>query len=533
MNVKKRIAVFLAVLMMLATVPIGTIAHAVEGAYTVLVEPNINGGFEYGTWEGVAAVWESVYYNTATGTVRTPAAVDSAKENEIWQPMRLMRASAASVDSISSWYQTITGLSPDGYAAAQDFNGKWGVIDAAGQTVVDFIYDDMTAPSEDGYVVANQFTESPVLLNVKGEVKTSPLPKSPWKAPDSWPDTYTPPTALYTACNDQVIGVMTEDAQWSYFTLSGELAFAGSWAQTSGFHNGCAIITSGDSTMVVNETGKVLFIDTEKKYSISCDDGNIVSAEGLVSVYDHALKRCGYIDLKNNGNIVIPFTYAWGCRAFQSGYAAVAFEESDSAGQLRYGWDLIDITGKRVLNHTVNRVSNMSNTGIFWTRSHDGVINSVCQVDLAAAQIAYTSTQSVDVDGTPTVFQMYALKNAAGNSTNYVKVRDVAQVLQGTSAQFSVGWDGAVNLVPGESYTSNGSEMSTPFSGHRRYTRPTAPTNVNGVQADLDAIVLTDDAGGGYTYYKLRDLGKALGFNVSWSAERGVYIESNQPYSEQ
>ena len=28
------------------------------------------------------------------------------------------------------------------------------------------------------------------------------------------------------------------------------------------------------------------------------------------------------------------------------------------------------------------------------------------------------------------------------------------------------------------------------------------------------------------TYYKLRDLGQALGFHVGWSAEQGVYIET-------
>jgi len=55
---------------------------------------------------------------------------------------------------------------------------------------------------------------------------------------------------------------------------------------------------------------------------------------------------------------------------------------------------------------------------------------------------------------------------------------------------------------------------------------------VNGAASNLDAIVLTDDAGGGYTYYKLRDLGQALGFNVGWSKDRGVFIESNKPYQQ-
>ena len=146
------------------------------------------------------------------------------------------------------------------------------------------------------------------------------------------------------------------------------------------------------------------------------------------------------------------------------------------------------------------------------------------------AKTAYASTQSVKVDGVAVEFQMYALKDEKGNDTNYVKVRDVAYALNGTAAQFNVGWDGAVNLVTGQAYTANGSEMSTPFSGNRSYQDSTAATNVNGSAAALDAILLTDDAGGGYTYYKLRDLGQALGFNVSWSAELGVYIETDKPY---
>ena len=153
--------------------------------------------------------------------------------------------------------------------------------------------------------------------------------------------------------------------------------------------------------------------------------------------------------------------------------------------------------------------------------------------EIPATGTAYPSTQTVDLDGKKVEFQMYALKDEAGNPTNYVKVRDLALALNGTKAQFSVEWDGAVNLAAGSAYTANGSENDTPFSGERAYTTPTSPTNVSGKASDLQAIMLTDDAGGGYTYYKLRDLGSKLGFNVSWSAERGVFIESDKPYSGQ
>ena len=74
--------------------------------------------------------------------------------------------------------------------------------------------------------------------------------------------------------------------------------------------------------------------------------------------------------------------------------------------------------------------------------------------------------------------------------------------------------------------------MFTPFSGDRAYSVPTAVTNINGEAADLAAIALTDDNGGGYTYYQLRDLGKALGFNVGWSSERGIFIETDKEYTD-
>lgn len=149
-----------------------------------------------------------------------------------------------------------------------------------------------------------------------------------------------------------------------------------------------------------------------------------------------------------------------------------------------------------------------------------------------SANMAYPSTQSVEVDRMPVEFEMYALKDANGNPTNYIKVRDLALMLIGSNAQFGVEWDGAVDLVPGAFYIPNGSELSTPFTGERAYSVPTVPTKINGVASDLQAIYLTDDNGGGYTYYQLRDLGRKLGFNVSWSAEKGVFIETDKPYSE-
>ena len=55
---------------------------------------------------------------------------------------------------------------------------------------------------------------------------------------------------------------------------------------------------------------------------------------------------------------------------------------------------------------------------------------------------------------------------------------------------------------------------------------------IDGRKASLTAIFLTDDRGGGYTYYQLRDLGRALGFNVGWNAQQGIFIQTDRPYSD-
>ena len=155
--------------------------------------------------------------------------------------------------------------------------------------------------------------------------------------------------------------------------------------------------------------------------------------------------------------------------------------------------------------------------------------------DIPASGTAIASNQTVTVDGKKVDFQMYALKDGNGNLTNYIKLRDMAYILNGTKAQFAVGYNNAaksISVTTGEAYTPNGSEMQTPFSGNRSYTGGAKSVTVDGKAVEMTAITLTDDAGGGYTYFKLRDLGKALGFNTGWTREQGVFVESSKPYTE-
>lgn len=144
--------------------------------------------------------------------------------------------------------------------------------------------------------------------------------------------------------------------------------------------------------------------------------------------------------------------------------------------------------------------------------------------------LAVPATQIIELDGQGVEFSCYALLDEGGNATYYVRARDLAACLDGTTARFAVGHYGVVNLARGWTYTPDGSEGQAPFSGRQLCRALDEPTNVDGELLELAGIRLLDGNGGGYTYYKLRDLGRTLGFNVGWSGDRGVFLETGRDY---
>ncbi len=66
----------------------------------------------------------------------------------------------------------------------------------------------------------------------------------------------------------------------------------------------------------------------------------------------------------------------------------------------------------------------------------------------------------------------------------------------------------------------NGSEMITPFNGelpcvYQTTDILTSDRSSNIDSGHLDSIILIDDTGGGYTTFKLRDLGEILNLTVT------------------
>lgn len=144
----------------------------------------------------------------------------------------------------------------------------------------------------------------------------------------------------------------------------------------------------------------------------------------------------------------------------------------------------------------------------------------------SAAPADRLDVQTVEVLGVPLVFSTYVTYDENGFATNYVKLRDVAWGLQFTSRRFDVSYDGSTVITTGAEYQLVGGEVTYPTAAGS--VRPyTAVLTVDGVGAHVDALLITQPGQqDGSFYYKLRDLGDAIGFGVGWSPERGVYLET-------
>lgn len=143
-----------------------------------------------------------------------------------------------------------------------------------------------------------------------------------------------------------------------------------------------------------------------------------------------------------------------------------------------------------------------------------------------ASATATPTASKVTVDGTSVSFDAY---NIDGN--NYFKLRDLAKVLNGTKKQFEVSWDGSKNaiiLTSGKAYTSLGSELVTGNAKNATATATNSSIYINGAQVNLTAYNIN-----GNNYFKLRDIGKAFNFGVTWvGATNTIKVDTSTGYSE-
>lgn len=127
---------------------------------------------------------------------------------------------------------------------------------------------------------------------------------------------------------------------------------------------------------------------------------------------------------------------------------------------------------------------------------------------MAASEVVMTS-QSVYVNGEAVETEVY---NIDGN--NYFKLRDVAAMLNGSDAQFDVYYDcdtKTIEVTTNTAYNAIGNELKPGEDKSASCVVASQSVEINGEKAELTVYNI-----GGNTFFKLAELAKVIGFELSY-----------------
>lgn len=148
----------------------------------------------------------------------------------------------------------------------------------------------------------------------------------------------------------------------------------------------------------------------------------------------------------------------------------------------------------------------------------DATAKGTVSVSYESSKIdAVPTAATVIVNGTAVSFDAF---NIGGN--NYFKLRDLAYTLDGTQKQFEILWSDdkdEIALTSGSAYTAAGNEMASKGSEGK-----TAVSSSISIYLDDNRVYFAAYSIDGNTYLKLRDIGEALDFKVSWDSETSTII---------
>ena len=133
--------------------------------------------------------------------------------------------------------------------------------------------------------------------------------------------------------------------------------------------------------------------------------------------------------------------------------------------------------------------------------------------------VCVQSTHNLSIDGEPKEAEMYNI-----NDENYFKLRDVAALLRGTEAQFEVTWDEENNCIvveTGKPYTPVGGELDQGADRSGSIVVSPQSMTVDGEAVNVTAYTLQ-----GNNYFRIRDLGRVLGFGVDFGENSTVLIST-------
>ena len=143
--------------------------------------------------------------------------------------------------------------------------------------------------------------------------------------------------------------------------------------------------------------------------------------------------------------------------------------------------------------------------------------------DVRSANIA---SSNIIVDGQTVHVQGYNIENST-----YFKLRDIAYAINGTEKQFDTLWnekERAINVLTNTPYSVAGGEMQKGANKNKTALLSDGKLYFDNIEKALTAYNID-----GNTYFKLRDLAKALDIGIAWNeSSQTIAIETNSSYTE-
>lgn len=108
------------------------------------------------------------------------------------------------------------------------------------------------------------------------------------------------------------------------------------------------------------------------------------------------------------------------------------------------------------------------------------------------------------------------------NERNYVKLRDMAALLNGTGSQFNVDWDeatGNVIVMTGSPYQKLAGDLSPLTGGKITGQKGNINLLLNGQAKQIETVLINEN-----NYLQLRQLGSLIGLGVDWDEATGAIL---------
>lgn len=146
------------------------------------------------------------------------------------------------------------------------------------------------------------------------------------------------------------------------------------------------------------------------------------------------------------------------------------------------------------------------------------------QIPATPSDTAYGRSQNLLLDNDTVTLYAYSI-----NGNNYFKLRDLAYLLNGSQAQFSVGYDSAtqaVTLTGGQPYETVSGEGILQAERTLNVHSTQASLYIDGQLQNITAYNIE-----GNNYFKLRDIAQLMDFGVGYDAgSKLVLIDTNAEY---